>query len=367
MIATAKKPQETDICLPQPLPDGISSLALNGDVSSLSNILIATCWDNTVSCYELQYNGSNVVGIQPKAQARHDAPALCSDFAPDKVTVFTGGADNAVRMWNVTSGSTNQTIGQHDAPVKCVKFNSAKNMVLSGSWDKTIKLWDARTPTPVGTLQFADRVYAMDTKDQALVVCTADKQLHVFDMNAGNKMFEFKSTLTYQTRCVAIFNDNKGFAEGCIEGRVALEYFDELQGKSSNAPKPANAKSFAFKCHRQEVKDTYGASKSSDIFPVNSVHFHHPYNTFLTAGSDGCVCVWDKDARHRVSYFDRFVKQNSVSDAKFAPSGNLLVYALSYDWSRGVEGNDSKLTNQIYVHNLQPAEVQPKTNTGAKK
>ncbi|RYY68681.1 hypothetical protein EON63_24545 [archaeon] len=64
------------------------------------------------------------------------------------------------------------------------------------------------------------------------------------------------------------------------------------------AAKPANAKSFAFKCHRQDIKDTYGTSKGSDIFPVNSIHFHHPYNTFLTAGSDGCVCVWDKDARY---------------------------------------------------------------------
>ncbi|RYH20245.1 hypothetical protein EON65_24045 [archaeon] len=49
MIGATKKPQDTDISLPQPLPDGISSIALNGDASSLSNILIATSWDNTVS------------------------------------------------------------------------------------------------------------------------------------------------------------------------------------------------------------------------------------------------------------------------------------------------------------------------------
>eukprot|EP00981_Chlorochromonas_danica_P015553 scaffold13193_cov189-Ochromonas_danica.AAC.1 len=176
---------------------------------------------------------------------------------------------------------------------------------------------------------------------------------------AGNKVSEYKSTLQYQTRCLAVFHDNKGFAEGSIEGRVALEYFDELgykkMDKSECYPlpssssstqlvslfstcasdqRPANAKSFAFKCHRQNDKD---------IFAVNALHFH-PHNTFLSAGSDGCICVWDKEARHRITNFEAYAKQCPVADAKFSPMGNILVYALSYDWSRGVEGNDPKVT-----------------------
>lgn len=43
-----KKAQDTDVCLPQPLPDSISSIALNGDTTSFSNVLVATSWDNTV-------------------------------------------------------------------------------------------------------------------------------------------------------------------------------------------------------------------------------------------------------------------------------------------------------------------------------
>jgi WD40 repeat protein len=37
----------------------------------------------------------------------------------DNVTVFTGGCDNAIKMWNVTQGPTAaQVIGKHDAPVR---------------------------------------------------------------------------------------------------------------------------------------------------------------------------------------------------------------------------------------------------------
>lgn len=38
---------------------------------------------------------------------------------------------------------------------------------------------------------------------------------------------------------------------GCIEGRIALEYFDELGNKNPQpgVPKPIT-KNFAYKCHR---------------------------------------------------------------------------------------------------------------------
>ena len=75
----------------------------------------------------------------------------------------------------------------------------------------------------------------------------------------------------------------KGFAMGCIEGRVAVEYFNDMQNKiqaqrlGANAPK-TTLKNFVFKCHRD----------GSNIYSVNSIDFHH-YNTFCTAGG----CVWE--------------------------------------------------------------------------
>ena len=74
---------------------------------------------------------------------------------------------------------------------------------------------------------------------------------------------------------------------GCIEGRVAVEYFNDMQNKiqaqrlGANAPK-TTVKNFVFKCHRD----------GNNIFSVNSIDFHH-YNTFCTAGGwvDGCIGI----------------------------------------------------------------------------
>ena len=69
-----------------------------------------------------------------------------------------------------------------------------------------------------------------------------------------------ESSLKYQTRCIRAHPRETGYVLSSIEGRVAVEYFD---------PSPeAQAKKFAFKCHRvkEDGKDT--------IFPVNSIAFH---------------------------------------------------------------------------------------------
>jgi len=52
--------------------------------------------------------------------------------------VFSGGVDNAVRMWQLGQqpppNSVPQQIGVHDAPVKFVGFLRSTNLVVSGGW-----------------------------------------------------------------------------------------------------------------------------------------------------------------------------------------------------------------------------------------
>jgi mRNA export factor len=195
----------------------------------------------------------------------------------------------------------------------------------------------------------------MDAKRGVLVAGTADKQMHVFDLSKGlQKIAEYKSPLSYQTRSVSIFADGAGYVMGCIEGRAAVEYFSEMSKKS--APKQKNDPNFIFKCHRDKKSDK---DPSVTIYSVNAIAFH-PLNTFCTAGSDGILCYWDKDAKTRLHSLERFKNVNSISALAFNPMGSLLVYAISYDWSRGAEGNNTSLGNQLFIHPVQETEVKPK-------
>ena len=54
--------------------------------------------------------------------------------------IFSGGADNAGRMFDVNTGQATQ-VAQHEAPIKVVGWVDAQSGILAtGSWDKTIKV-----------------------------------------------------------------------------------------------------------------------------------------------------------------------------------------------------------------------------------
>lgn len=58
--------------------------------------------------------------------------------------IFSGGADNAGRMFDVTTGQSTQ-VAQHDAPIKAVRWVDAPQagILATASWDKTIKVCDS--------------------------------------------------------------------------------------------------------------------------------------------------------------------------------------------------------------------------------
>jgi hypothetical protein len=62
-----------------------------------------------------------------------------------------------------------------------------------------------------------------------------------------------------------------------------------------------------------------------DILPVNYISF-----------------------RHRLAALDKFKSAvpgvtSPINDAKYSKAGNMIVYSVSYDWSRGSENNDKRV------------------------
>lgn len=274
----------------------------------------------------------------------NNAPVLDTCFSKDGNTVFSVGADKAVRMWQLGQAPPNglpQQIGAHDAPVKSVGYLPATNLVVSGGWDRKLKFWDMRTPTAVGVFEMPERVYDLDVQGNLLVVATANR--HIIAYNVGAQPVEHsrkESPLKYQSRCVSCFPDQNGFAVGSIEGRVGIHYLQKVAGKES----------FAFKCHRQEQA----------VHSVNAIAFNNSFGTFATCGSDGVVNFWDKDNKQRLKGFPPIAR--SIPCASFNTQGNLFAYASSYDWSKG--SMHVQPGNEIFIHNVSEEEVRPKGKKG---
>jgi len=327
-----------DCNVPQAGTDGVSGLIWSPN----ANFLVSSNWDGGVRCWEVQEQNQQVRAM-PKAQVTHEQNGSVLDccFSADGSTVFSGGTDNAVRMWSLqgqTSG-VSQQIGVHDAPVKSVRFLPRSNLIVSGGWDRKLKFWDARSPNPAGVLDLPERVYSMDARDNILVVACANKQIVSYDVSGQPREHSRKeSPLKFQSRCIACFPDRTGFAVGSTEGRVAIHYMQKVNGKES----------FAFKCHRQD----------SNVFAVNDICFHNQFETFATVGADGVVNFWDKDNKQRLKGFPPI--QRSISCANFNAQGNLFAYASSYDWSKGSSFHTPSTPDEIFVHYTPEDEIKPR-------
>lgn len=112
-----------DVQVTPALADGISSLSF----SPRANILVATCWDNNVYCWEVASNGQATA----KASTSHTQPVLCSSWNADGSAVFTGSCDKTVKMWNLATNQSQQ-VAQHDGPVRHCAFIPETNLLVTG-------------------------------------------------------------------------------------------------------------------------------------------------------------------------------------------------------------------------------------------
>ena len=347
------------ISLPEPPSDSISCLRfarLPGPNSA--HLLTASAWDGTV----------RVWSVPPHAQGAskhlvtytHARPALCACWDGHQATVFSGGADDAVRSLDVESERLSE-LGKHRAPVSCVATDASvdlRGVVVSASWDKSAAVWDVRTPKKVHELPLPERAYTLSLRYPDALLGTANPgELLLFDlrkMPPHPKACQQKEELKkhpMRSACLfpaGLYTAGTGFCCGTYDGRVGINFVPQTTAAAPQLPANATPQQqkqaaalakwgtdFTFKCHR-EVLPQGAAPKPLTVYAVNTLAFNPKKPELLaTGGADGEVWLWDIKAREIKTKLVSATAACGITSIDFSSQADLLAYCHSDDWTKG--------------------------------
>ncbi|KAL7539021.1 hypothetical protein ACHAWF_006273 [Thalassiosira exigua] len=353
------------VSLPSPPNDGITSLRYLPPSCSPGG----ASWDGALRIHDATAKSLAAT------QAMDSGPLLSmavggASSSLGRGAVFAGGNEGSVKMFDVATSAVS-TVGRHSpdaetsdliagkkkAGVSCLS-SIGEHLVASAGWDAKFHVWDLRRSSAeaVATVELPGKAFDMDVSSDGkrAVVATSGRRNCFVDLRKpepedeenddDEKMatlaLDRESSLKYQTRCVRFFPDGQGIAAGSIEGRVAVEYLDDL-GTSSGSKKK-----YAFKCHRA----------GEHVYPVNAIAFYSVHGTFATGGADGTVVTWDGGNKKKLSGIAKC--PTSVACLAFNHDGTQIAIASSYTYE---EGERDHPREEIYVRDVLEGEVRPKS------
>jgi cell cycle arrest protein BUB3 len=345
----------------QPPSDAVSAISFAPE--SPTRFLVSS-WDKNVYLY-------NITSTEDEHTASlietfsHQAPVLDVCFGADDNTAYTAGMDWTLRQLSLTDG-TQTVLSTHAAPVRCVAYSPQSSLVVSASWDSTLHVHNPNPSSPEThlTISLPGKPHALAASPTKLVVAMTARLVHIYDLpslaqalvtlvQTGSQPAvapwqQRESSLKFLTRAVSCMPNDAGYATSSIEGRVAVEWFEDTPESQS--------RKYAFKCHRQSAPDEEGGGDV--VYPVNALAFHPVYGTFASAGGDGTVALWDAEAKRRMRQYQRF--PNSIAAVDFSRDGKFLAVGVCPGFETGMEDYSGQGQTSVFVRELGETEAKGK-------
>jgi hypothetical protein len=207
---------------------------------------------------------------------------------------------------------------------------------------------------------------------QHIVVGVAGStNLYVYDIRNFHLPVQVLTThLHTQFRALACFTNKTGGPEGVVSGSIegighllvfyhahylSRSCFIDSGRCSINYYNKTSEFAVSSKGDRGFNINRMQGSNKNEAYAVNDIIFHpKSWGTFATGGSDGAVHIWHKEAWKRLKQFN--MCPAPVTSLAFDESGDRLLYACSYDWSKGCHFA-GQYPIQVFLHNCLRSDV----------
>jgi WD40 repeat protein len=172
------------------------------------------------------FNATN--GQLAKVLATIADAELCLAFSPDGRKLAAGGADNAIRIWDLNEEKPPLVIEQHADWILSLAFSPNSTRLLSGSRDKSARLFDTETgaldETYTGHSDFVTAVAWVD--DKSVISASRTRNAHRWNVKDTKKAAEFSGWEGDPTRLL-VFGTNLFSAS--LDGKVRQQSLESKE------------------------------------------------------------------------------------------------------------------------------------------
>ena len=160
-------------------PTSISNVVFSPD----GNTLASGSWDDSmVRLWDVR------TGQSIETLTGHTSWVTSVAFSSDGNTLASGSEDRTIRLWDVATRQLKNTLIDDPGDVSSVAFSPDGTMLASGNWEKTVRLWDVATGQLIATLmghKEAIRSVAFSPDGSILASGSYDQTVRLWDAWTG--------------------------------------------------------------------------------------------------------------------------------------------------------------------------------------
>ena len=150
-------------------------------------------------------------------------------FAPDGLTMASGGVDRLIRIWDIETGRLLRSLRGHTHDIRALVYTPDGTALASGSEDRTIRLWNPKTGEPTKLLftRYDHNVVSLSLSPDGLMLARGshNKDIKIWEITTGTDLMTLLGKDSFDHHwsvCVAFSPDGIHLASGNDIGKIRL-------------------------------------------------------------------------------------------------------------------------------------------------